>query len=113
MSSACPACAVPPPNYPQYHSLSPLPRLSTSTDPPPLPSHQSHTAGTFAEVTREMLANLDSFLSAKNGEAPQNAVNRVDRSKGDQDGPRGNGNGPSEDAVDDSKLLLKVRLRGV
>jgi len=64
------------------------------------PHTGSHTAGTFAEVTREMLSNLDSFLSAKDGQVPHNAVNRPEGQR-------------SKDTDSSSKRVLKVRLRGV
>lgn len=36
---------------------------------------QSNTAGTDAAVVREMVKNLDSYLSIPEGQAPHNAVN--------------------------------------
>lgn len=42
-------------------------------------NYQSNTAGTDAAVVREMVKNLDSYLSIPEGQAPHNAVNEPEK----------------------------------
>ena len=43
--------------------------------------HQSNTVGTLTETMREILANLADYLSIERGQAPHNAVNKVEPQK--------------------------------
>ncbi|KAK9896785.1 D-3-phosphoglycerate dehydrogenase [Cystobasidium minutum MCA 4210] len=57
-----------------------------------LPHNGSNTRGTDAAVVREMVKNLDSYLSVPKGEPPHNAVNKLEQSR---------------------KVQITVRLRGM